>query len=187
LVGFLAGLSAVLAGCTKEQLLEAQEEMREEIEMLSARLARLEADTAKHSRKIQEISELEETRAEEAERDEPVSAEDLAVGRPVGSAGSSGEDAGAEEAGRRGDEDPARRGPDGVAEPKRITQEAPTDPFTRRVQLALERAHYDPGPVDGKAGAKTKKAIREFQRENNLPETGMADEATWDLLKRYLE
>src|SRR3989338_7412156 len=36
------------------------------------------------------------------------------------------------------------------------------------VQRALIRAGFDPGSVDGRAGKKTKAAIREFQRRNNL-------------------
>ena len=63
----------------------------------------------------------------------------------------------------------------------------PADDFTRNVQTALRRAGYEPGPVDGKAGAMTRRAIREFQKDSNLPETGVADPATWDLLRRYLE
>ena len=169
----LTGVFAALAGCTNHELLGAHEEMREELEMLRDRLARLASDTAKHSRKIQELSELEEKRGGETEGGEPVPAEDLAVGLPADSADST---AGRDRVGG-GASDGESAG----------THEAPTDPFARRVQIALKRAGFNPGPVDAKAGAMTKKAIREFQRENNLPETGVADEATWDLLKRYLE
>jgi peptidoglycan hydrolase-like protein with peptidoglycan-binding domain len=61
------------------------------------------------------------------------------------------------------------------------------DEFTLKVQRALKAADYDPGPTDGKKGRRTTAAIRSFQRANNLPETGMADEGTWVLLKRHLD
>ena len=61
------------------------------------------------------------------------------------------------------------------------------DEFTLKVQRALKAADYDPGPADGKKGRRTTAALRNFQRANNLPETGMADEGTWVLLKRHLD
>lgn len=172
----LAGVLAALAGCPNQELLTANEDLREAIEMLQARLARIEADTAAQSRKIRELSDLQDRRVSEAEGAEPVPAEDLAVGRPVGSADSTG-DAPRKEAppdGTGADEESGQGG-----------REVPTDPFTERVQKALRNAGCDPGPVDGRAGAMTKKAIRKFQRDNNLPETGVANKATWDLLRRY--
>ena len=60
------------------------------------------------------------------------------------------------------------------------------DEFTRKVQKALKKAGLDPGPVDGRMGRLTTEAVRAFQRDNNLPETGRANKATWDLLKKYL-
>ncbi len=61
------------------------------------------------------------------------------------------------------------------------------DEFTLKVQRALKAADYDPGPADGKKGRRTTAALRKFQRDNNIPETGMADEATWVILKRHLD
>ncbi len=61
------------------------------------------------------------------------------------------------------------------------------DEFTVKVQRALKAADCDPGPTDGKKGRRTTAALRKFQRDNNLRETGMADEATWVLLKRHLD
>ena len=61
------------------------------------------------------------------------------------------------------------------------------DEFTLKVQRALKAADYDPGPTDGKKGRRTTAAIRSFQRDNSLPDTGMADEGTWVLLKRHLD
>ena len=153
--------------------------------MLRARLARLEADTADQHRKIQRLTDREE---EPAKKIEPVPPEEAAPGRPADSAESSADAAPetaaaaaarAAETGEEGERDP----PDARDERQTVA----ANDFTRRVQQALGRAGYDPGPIDGRAGAKTKRAIREFQRDNNLPETGVADEATWDLLKRYRE
>ena len=51
------------------------------------------------------------------------------------------------------------------------------------LQSALLRAGFDPGPVDGKLGKKTKAAIKAFQRRNNLRADGVVGEKTWSLLK----
>lgn len=51
------------------------------------------------------------------------------------------------------------------------------------VQRALIRAGLDPGPVDGKAGKRTKSAIKEFQRRNGLKADGIVGERTWSLLR----
>jgi len=61
------------------------------------------------------------------------------------------------------------------------------DPFTLKIQEALKDAAYDPGPSDGMKGRRTTAAIRNFQRDNDLAETGMADPATLALLKRYFD
>jgi peptidoglycan hydrolase-like protein with peptidoglycan-binding domain len=61
------------------------------------------------------------------------------------------------------------------------------DPFTLKIQKALKSAAYDPGPSDGMKGPRTTAAIRIFQRDNSLAETGMADPATLALLKRYFD
>ena len=61
------------------------------------------------------------------------------------------------------------------------------DPFCLRVQRALKAADYDPGPEDGKKGRRTTAALKSFQRDNNLPETGKADEETLALLKRFFD
>ena len=51
------------------------------------------------------------------------------------------------------------------------------------VQSALVRAGYDPGPVDGHAGKKTKKAVKRFQKKHKLTADGIIGDKTWDLLK----
>ena len=40
------------------------------------------------------------------------------------------------------------------------------------MQQRLADLGYDPGPVDGVVGARTRAAIRAFQKDNELPETG---------------
>lgn len=52
----------------------------------------------------------------------------------------------------------------------------------RRLQTRLVGKSYLPGGIDGQYGANTKAAVRYFQRENKLKETGVADEETQQLL-----
>lgn len=49
---------------------------------------------------------------------------------------------------------------------------------TERVQAILEGAGYQPGPVDGLYGPRSRNAVREFQRANGLPAHGWLDRAT---------
>ncbi len=50
-------------------------------------------------------------------------------------------------------------------------------------QLALEREGFSPGIIDGKIGAKTQTATREFQKARGLAPTGTLDAATISALK----
>lgn len=47
-------------------------------------------------------------------------------------------------------------------------------------------SYFDPDatkvPIDGVFGSDTEKAVREFQRENGLMQTGNADRETWELI-----
>lgn len=56
----------------------------------------------------------------------------------------------------------------------------------KQIQLALRKAGFEPGAVDGVMGSKTRKAIRRFQEANLLPITGKVDKATWLKLRVYL-
>lgn len=56
----------------------------------------------------------------------------------------------------------------------------------KNIQKALINAGFDPGPIDGKLGAKTKKAIADFQRANGLAPDGVVGQKTWEALNRYL-
>jgi len=55
------------------------------------------------------------------------------------------------------------------------------------VQRALKAAGYDPGPIDGRVGAKTSAAIRRFQRDNKLKVDGIVGQATWAKLSARVE
>jgi len=55
------------------------------------------------------------------------------------------------------------------------------------VQKALKNAVFSTGPVDGKMGPKTKKAIQEFQKKHNLTVDGIVGAKTWAAVKPYLD
>lgn len=58
-------------------------------------------------------------------------------------------------------------------------------PNTARVaaaQHALARHGYDPGPVDGRMGPRTRAALRAFQTERGLAPHGQLDDATFERL-----
>jgi peptidoglycan hydrolase-like protein with peptidoglycan-binding domain len=48
----------------------------------------------------------------------------------------------------------------------------------KAAQEALRDKGYDPGPADGQMGAKTRAAVREFQRKEGLKATGTLDSTT---------
>ena len=56
----------------------------------------------------------------------------------------------------------------------------------KQIQIALQNAGYDPGVIDGLMGSRSRKAIRDFQKDNGLDITGKIDKATWEKLKIYL-
>jgi murein L,D-transpeptidase YcbB/YkuD len=53
------------------------------------------------------------------------------------------------------------------------------------VQKALLKAGFDPGPVDGRLGKKTRAAIKAFQKQNHLTADGVVGEKTWAALRSY--
>jgi len=57
----------------------------------------------------------------------------------------------------------------------------------KQIQSALKNAGYYDGSIDGKLGRKTRKAVRSFQKANNLPVDGRVGKNTWLVLKEYLE
>ena len=49
---------------------------------------------------------------------------------------------------------------------------------TYRIQRLLKVMGYNPGPVNGIMGEKTRAAIQQFQRDKGLPANGEPDDAT---------
>lgn len=54
----------------------------------------------------------------------------------------------------------------------------------RDVERRLQRAGYDPGPVDGTMDWRARAALRDFQKEAGIPITGSVDEDTLAALNR---
>ncbi len=50
------------------------------------------------------------------------------------------------------------------------------------MQAALHGRSYDPGGVDGDYGPMTRRALLDFQRDNDLPVTGQIDRPTRESL-----
>ena len=65
---------------------------------------------------------------------------------------------------------PGRPEPAPVVAPARLT--------LRDAQTRLNGMGYDAGPADGVAGRRTAAALRAFQRDHGLPDSGRLDEAT---------
>lgn len=55
----------------------------------------------------------------------------------------------------------------------------------RKIQMALRRAGYNPGPIDGDFGPATIRAVEKFQRAHRLQADGIVGHATWGKLKRF--
>lgn len=53
---------------------------------------------------------------------------------------------------------------------------------TRQLQMQLGQMGYDSGPADGIMGPQTRSALSNFQRDQNLPETGRPDRQTLSAL-----
>ena len=70
---------------------------------------------------------------------------------------------------------------------RRVSQPAGSQPTIRQIQTALKNAGFDPGSIDGQMGAKTRKAIRDFQSANGLSADGKVGRRTWAVLSLYLE
>ncbi|GEM_PF-7094489 len=48
----------------------------------------------------------------------------------------------------------------------------PASQLIAQVQRKLAKMGYNPGPVDGRLGPATRRALKQFQRANNMPATG---------------
>jgi peptidoglycan hydrolase-like protein with peptidoglycan-binding domain len=61
-----------------------------------------------------------------------------------------------------------------------------TTPTSEEIQTALKNAGYYTGDIDGKIGPKSKQAIIDFQKDNDLETDGKVGPKTWSKLKEYL-
>lgn len=52
------------------------------------------------------------------------------------------------------------------------------NPFLKKVQEALAARGYDPGPIDGRDGPKTRKAVTAFQQDSGLDPDGQVGTLT---------
>ena len=59
--------------------------------------------------------------------------------------------------------------------------------YTTALQTDLQRAGYDPGPIDGVYGPQTAAAVEQLQTDSGLPVTGFVDEATARALQDKLD
>ena len=57
----------------------------------------------------------------------------------------------------------------------------------REIQKALKAAGFDPGPLDGRMGGKTKAAVHDFQVANGLDADGKVGPKTWNKLEPFLK
>jgi lipoprotein-anchoring transpeptidase ErfK/SrfK len=62
-------------------------------------------------------------------------------------------------------------------------QDAASEWSVLHAQVLLDRARFSPGPIDGKMGSNTEKALRAFQKAGNLEASGLLDPATWTELE----
>lgn len=76
---------------------------------------------------------------------------------------------------------------EGVWTPDSLTEAPPrfvddNKETLREAHQRLRASGFDPGPIDGIWGPRTKEAVRKFQKSNRLPETGELNLQTLDLL-----
>jgi peptidoglycan hydrolase-like protein with peptidoglycan-binding domain len=75
-------------------------------------------------------------------------------------------------------------GDDDHTRPRR--RDAPArPPFVLEAQRALRDLGYDPGPIDGMFGPKTRAALEKYQATEKLPATGELDGLTLERLDVY--
>lgn len=68
---------------------------------------------------------------------------------------------------------------------KELPPPGPYQPSIHQIQTALKNAGYYTGNVDGKSGPLTEKAIKDFQKANNLKVDGKVGPNTWQALSKY--
>jgi hypothetical protein len=70
-----------------------------------------------------------------------------------------------------------------AGEAELLSAPALSNSLVRMVQQALLAAGYDPGPIDGLIGPRTRAAVRQLQRDNGLTADGIISFAVLDLLQ----
>jgi hypothetical protein len=70
------------------------------------------------------------------------------------------------------------RGPSGPSSDITPSETTRDQESIRQAQMALRDAGFDPGRIDGLMGPKTQAALRQFQGEQGLPQTGKLDATT---------
>lgn len=68
-----------------------------------------------------------------------------------------------------------------------VVAEVKPKPTAKQIQAALANAGYNPGPLDGKTGSKTREAIKALQQANGLKADGKVGKKTWAVLEPYLD
>ncbi|MDD5617491.1 MAG: peptidoglycan-binding domain-containing protein [Candidatus Omnitrophica bacterium] len=58
-------------------------------------------------------------------------------------------------------------------------------PSNEDIQVALKNAGLYDGVIDGKIGTKTRNAIKEFQKQNDLETDGVVGRNTWGALSKF--
>jgi len=61
------------------------------------------------------------------------------------------------------------------------------NPRVEEIQQILKDAEFEPGPVDGVMGGQTRSAIKKFQKQKGLKQTGKIDSVTYLALNRQKE
>ena len=81
------------------------------------------------------------------------------------------------------------------SEPAATPEPAPSEsgpapslkPSTREIQQALKNAGFYQGALDGKMGATTREAVKEFQRVHGLTDDGVVGKRTWAKLRAFVD
>lgn len=63
---------------------------------------------------------------------------------------------------------------------------AKSSPATMKIQEALKKAGFDPGPIDGIMGKKTRAAVMAFQKANGLKADGRVGKLTMAKLQPFM-
>jgi len=73
-------------------------------------------------------------------------------------------------------------GPQTRPRPAAPVPSAPVVSEVLATQVALDRAGFSPGEIDGRAGRNLQRALAAFQQSRQLPTTGQLDDMTWQQL-----